>query len=99
LELVDLDGDSRMDIITGEMTAGGWDFPLNENPRIIAFLNRGEQPFERRVLAEGQGVHEMHLLPERPGRSLRLFAADEIQPQKFPQMKTRVGIWTISHSR
>jgi hypothetical protein len=99
LELADLDGDGRQDIITGEMTAGGWDFPLNAKPRIIAYLNRGEQPFERHLLAEGQGVHEMHLLPERAGGAWTLFAADEIQPQKFPQMKTHVGVWKIAPIR
>jgi len=99
LELADLDGDGRKDIITGEMTAGGWDFPLNANPRIIAYLNRDERPFERRVLAEGQGVHEMHLLPAGAAGAWTLFAADEIQPQKFPQMKTHLGVWKILPAR
>lgn len=99
LELADLDGDGRKDIIAGEMTAGGWSFPLNANPRIIAFLNRGELPYERRLIAQGQGVHEMHLLPQRAAGIFTLFAADEIQPQKFPQMKTRVGLWKIKLRR
>lgn len=99
LELADLDGDGRKDIITGEMTAGGWDFPLNDRPRIVAYLNRGQEPFERRELAAGQGVHEMHLMPGRTAGAWTLFAADEIQPQKFPQMKTHLGIWKIEAKR
>ena len=32
LVLIDANGDSRLDILVGEMTAGGWDFPLNPAP-------------------------------------------------------------------
>lgn len=95
LVLADLDGDRHTDIIVGEMTAGGWSFPLNDRPRIIAYLNRGKEPFERRVLIEGEGVHEMGLAPISRAGSATIFAADEIQPQKFPEMKTRVNLWTI----
>src|SRR5690349_5627551 len=42
LVLADVDGDGRTDVIVGEMTAGGWDFPLNSHPRILAYVQRGE---------------------------------------------------------
>jgi hypothetical protein len=94
LVLADLDGDARTDIVTGEMTAGGWSFPLNPRPRIMAFLNRGDQRFERHALAEGLGVHEMGSVPDKQKGVLTLFAADEIQ-QKFPEMRTHVSSWSI----
>src|SRR5205085_3605920 len=31
----DVDRDGRLDLIVGEMTAGGWDFPLNPVPKIF----------------------------------------------------------------
>ncbi|MBI4660365.1 MAG: VCBS repeat-containing protein [Verrucomicrobia bacterium] len=99
LVVADLNRDGSKDIITGEMTAGGWSFPLNPRPRIIAYLNRGEKPFERRVLAEGWGVHEMGLVPPRDDGRWILFAADETQTQKFPDMKTHVSTWTITWAR
>ncbi|MGH7135761.1 MAG: FG-GAP repeat domain-containing protein [Pirellulales bacterium] len=96
LVVVDLDGDHRTDLVVGEMTAGGWDFPLNPRPQIIAYYNRAQQPFKRQVLSEGWGVHEMGLAPGRNDGGHVLFAADEIQPQKFPMMKTHVSTWTIT---
>src|SRR5262249_43188821 len=96
LVLADLDGDRRTDIVIGEMTAGGWSFPLNSRPRIMAYLNRGDGPYAKEMLAEGLGVHEMGLVPKRAGSGIVLFAADEIQPQKFPEMKTHVSTWTIA---
>lgn len=96
LVLTDLDRDGRADVVVGEMTAGGWSFPLNPAPRIIAWLNRGDQPPERHVLAEGLGVHEMGLLPGAGDGRFALFAADEIQPQKFPEMRTHVSLWTVA---
>ncbi len=63
LVLTDLDRDGRPDVVVGEMTAGGWSFPLNPAPRIIAWLNRGDKAPDRHILAEGLGVHEMGLLP------------------------------------
>ncbi|HVW02123.1 MAG TPA: hypothetical protein VHB77_17360 [Planctomycetaceae bacterium] len=94
LVLTDLDGDGKTDMIIGEMKAGGWSFPLNPEPRILAFLNRGDRPFERHVLAEGVGVHEMGSIADQQKGTLVLFAADEIQ-QRFPEMKTHVTTWTI----
>jgi hypothetical protein len=95
LAVTDLDGDGAADIIVGEMTAGGWSFPLNDHPRILAYLNRRNQPFEKRVLVEGWGVHEMGLVPRQSGTELMIFAADETQTQKFPDMKTRVHVWRL----
>jgi hypothetical protein len=98
LLLADLDGDDRTDLVVGEMTAGGWDFPLNPRPRILAYLQQEKQLFERHVLSEGWGVHEMGLAPRINGE-WKLFAADEIQPQKFPQMKTHVSVWSIKPAK
>lgn len=99
LILTDLDGDGRTDIIVGEMTAGGWRFPLNPNPRIMAYLNRGKEPYERRLLVQGSGVHEMGILPRERGGPVVLYAADETQTHKFPDMKTHVNMWTIRWER
>ncbi|HOX03963.1 MAG: VCBS repeat-containing protein [Verrucomicrobia bacterium] len=96
LVVADLDGDGRPDIVAGEMSAGGWKFPLHDNPRIYAYFNRGGGRFEKRVLWEGEGVHEMGMLPRREGGPVVLFAADETQTWKIPDMKTHVNLWTIS---
>ena len=40
LVVADVDRDGRTDVIVGEMTAGGWDFPLNRSPKIFAYRNR-----------------------------------------------------------
>jgi len=34
-------------------------------------------------------------VPNLQNGALMLFGADEIQPQKFPEMKTHVSYWTI----
>jgi hypothetical protein len=96
LVVADFDGDRRTDVVVGEMTAGGWDFPLNARPRIVAYLDRPEKRFERCVLSEGSGVHEMGLGPALANGEHVLFAADEIQPQKFSSMKTHVSTWTVT---
>jgi hypothetical protein len=98
LVLADLDRDGRTDIIAGEMTAGGWDFPLHPNPHIYAYMNDGGLTFRRSTLVSGWGVHEMSLAPARADGRLLILAADEIQPQKFPEMKTHVSTWTIAPS-
>jgi hypothetical protein len=93
LQLADLNRDGRLDIIVGEMTAGGWDFPLQDNPKIYAYMNRGGLAFTKNVLIENAGVHEMGLL--RDGEAIVLYAADEIQLHKFPDMNTNVNLWRI----
>ena len=96
--IADLNADGQKDIIVGEMTLGGWDFPLNRNPEIRGYLNRGDLEFEKRVLEDGWGVHEMGVVPGWQGKTL-IYAADEIQPQKRPGMNTHVSRWTIEPIR
>jgi hypothetical protein len=98
LVLADLDANGRIDVLTGEMTAGGWSFPLNPRPRIIAYLQGDDGSFGRQVLSERWGVHEMGLVPKRAGESptsWTIFAADETQTQKFPDMQTYVNLWRL----
>jgi hypothetical protein len=95
LVLADVDNDGRLDIIVGEMTAGGWSFPLHENPRVMAYINHGDYRFERVTLVEGWGVHEMGVASGRRDGKVLIYAADEIQPQKFSGMNTHVSYWTI----
>lgn len=96
LVVADFDGDRRPDIVVGEMTAGGWDFPLNARPRLVAYLNQGKGAYVPQVISEGWGVHELGLAPRKGHDEQTLFAADEIQPQKFPSMKTHVSTWTVA---
>lgn len=90
----DLDVDGRQDFVVGEMTAAGWNYPLNPNPHIYGYVNSGGS-FERYVIDEGWGVHEMRVLPERRNGNLIIYAADEIQPQKFNAMNTHLSYWVI----
>lgn len=99
LVVTDLDGDRRPDLIAGEMSAGGWDFPLNPSPRILAYRNQGQLRFDSQTLVKGWGVHELGMIPPRDKQPLILYAADEIQPQKFANMKTHVSFWEISPKR
>jgi len=95
LVLADLNDDGKLDIIVGEMTAGGWDFPWYENPKIMAYINHGDYNFERVTLVEGWGVHEMGVAPGRRNGKVLIYAADEIQLHKFTGMNTHVSYWTI----
>ncbi len=45
--LADIDDDGRPDILVGEMTAGGWSFPLHEAPKILAYRNRVVRAVEK----------------------------------------------------
>ena len=91
----DLDADGNPDFVVGEMTAGGWSFTLNPNPKIYGYVNEGGQ-FARYTIAEGWGTHEMRVLPERRDGNLIFYAADEIQPQKFDGMRTSISYWVIA---
>jgi len=96
LVVADFNNDGKQDFIVGEMTAGGWDFPMNPNPKIYMFVNDGKQKFQQSVLYEGWGVHEMRLYPKRINGKIVVYASDEIQPQKFINMNTHVSYWLIS---
>lgn len=96
LVVVDLNDDKQLDFIVGEMTAGGWDFPYNSNPSLYAYINQGELNFKKKILYEGWGVHEMRLFPDLYEGKIMVYAADEIQPQKFKNMNTHVSYWLIS---
>lgn len=96
LVVLDLNEDGKPDFLVGEMTAGGWDFPYNPNPQIYAYINQGNMQFEKTVFSEGWGVHEMRLLPNKLEGKTVVYAADEIQPQKFDAMNTHVSYWKIA---
>lgn len=91
----DLNQDGQPDFVVGEMTAAGWSFPLNPNPKIWGYVNQGGR-FERHLISEGWGVHEMSVLPELRNGNVVLYGADEIQPQKFDGMRTPLNMWIIS---
>lgn len=95
LVLSDVNRDGQLDILVGEMTAGGWDFPLNPAPRVLLYLNQGHLKFQCFTLHTGWGVHEMRLAPPQPDGRIFVYAADEIQLFKFPNMKTHVVGWMI----
>jgi hypothetical protein len=95
LIVADLDADGRRDVIAGEMTAGGWSFPLHPRPRVLAYLAHSDGSYHRIQISAGRGVHEMSQAPPERKGELTIFAADEIQPQKFPDMQTHVNLWTI----
>ncbi|MHC1767715.1 MAG: hypothetical protein AB9869_26145 [Verrucomicrobiia bacterium] len=56
-------------------------------------MNRSGSGFTRQTFAQGFGVHEMGLV--RDGDAQVLYAADEIQLHKFPDMETHVVAWFI----
>jgi hypothetical protein len=95
LVLADINADGRLDVLVGEMTAGGWSFPLNPKPQLLLYLNEGHLRFTRHILDTGWGVHEMRLAPPRPDVKLMLYAADEIQLHKFKDMNTHLVSWVI----
>jgi hypothetical protein len=96
LVVVDANGDGKLDIIVGEMTAGGWEMQMGDKPKIYLYLNQGNLQFKRYVISEGIGVHEMRMAPQKPGdQNLFVFASDEIQPWHFGKMTTHVVGFTI----
>jgi hypothetical protein len=96
LVAADLDADGRADIVVGEMTCGGWSFPPNPRPRLLAYLNRGSYRFKVVTLSEGWGIHEMGWFAGGARKGLFLYGADEIQDQRFKDMKTRVNYWHVT---
>ena len=99
LIVADVNADGRPDVLVGEMTAGGWSFPLNPKPQLLLYLNNGHLRFTRVILDTGWGIHEMRLAPPRQDGKLQLCAADEIQLQKFKDMNTHVVLWTLGVQR
>jgi hypothetical protein len=95
LVAADVNSDGLADIIVGEMSAGGWMFPRNPNPRLYLFLNLGNLNFSRHVLHEGWGVHMMQKTRLEPGGRLFVFAADEIQSW-YEDMTTNLVGWFVS---
>ena len=79
LVVADVNNDKLPDIIAGEMTAGGWWFPRNPNPRIYLYLNEGQLKFKKFIISEGLGVHMMRMAPAQKQNKIFVFAADEIQ--------------------
>jgi hypothetical protein len=95
LVVVDVNKDNRSDIIVGEMTAGGWWFPQNENPKLYLYLNEGHLKFRKFVLHEGWGTHMIRLAKQQPDDKIFVFAADEIQSW-YEDMTTHIIGWVIS---
>jgi hypothetical protein len=94
--VVDANGDGKLDIIVGEMTAGGWEMQMGDKPKIYLYLNQGNLQFKRYLISEGIGVHEMRLAPQKPGiKDLFVFSSDEIQPWYFGKMTTHLVGFTI----
>lgn len=95
LVVTDVNKDSRPDIITGEMTAGGWWFPKTQTPRLYLYLNLGNMKFRKYILHEGRGIHMMVMAKGHHQDNVFVFASDEIQSW-YPEMTTHVVGWTIS---
>ncbi len=87
--IADLDGDGVQDIVVGEMECAGWDFPRIDNPRVMAWIERGDAGYQQVTLAEHAGIHEMSLAPGMMDETV-LFGCDETQPQKLEGMQTSV---------
>jgi hypothetical protein len=56
LQVGDLTGDGRPDVVVGEMA-----HRHNDDPTLYAFVNRGDGTFERHVVAENVATHEAKL--------------------------------------
>lgn len=93
MALADLDEDGRPDLIVGEMEAGGWSEPLNANPRIYGYLNRGGGRFERVTLAEGFGAHEGKIAPRKLfGKTV--FYTNSTSQEWHDGMISHLSLWT-----
>ena len=92
--VTDINKDNRPDIITGEMTAGGWWFPRTPSPKLYLYLNQGNMKFQKYILHEGWGIHMMRNAMLQTSDSIFVFAADEIQSW-YEDMTTHIVGWTI----
>jgi hypothetical protein len=95
LVVADVNADSRPDIIVCEMTAGGWWFPRNPDPKLYLYLNKGNLKFQKYILHSGWGTHMMRMIPQQQKKKVFVFAADEIQSW-YKDMTTNLVGWTIS---
>lgn len=95
LVVADLDADRRPDIVVGEMTCGGWSFPMNPRPRVLAYVNEGKGKFQVRTIAEKAGIHEMGFFRAQDKLGIVLYGADEIQDTRFKDMRTRINYWRV----
>jgi hypothetical protein len=94
LVVTDINADNRPDIIVGEMTAGGWWFPRNMNPRLYLYLNQGNLKFRKYVIHEGWGIHMMRMAHNQPDNQILLYGSDEIQSW-YKDMNTHIVGWII----
>lgn len=98
LVVTDINADNRPDIIVGEMTAGGWWFPRNMNPRLYLYLNQDSLKFRKYVIHEGWGIHMMRMAPDQPNTQIFLFGSDEIQSW-YKDMNTHIVGWIIHNKK
>jgi len=95
LAVTDVNADNLPDILVGEMTAGGWYFPRNSDPRLYLYLNQGNLKFQKYVLYTGLGTHMLRMASKQDHNKIFVFAADEIQSW-YKDMTTHVVGWIIS---
>ncbi|HRR25510.1 MAG TPA: FG-GAP-like repeat-containing protein, partial [Acidobacteriota bacterium] len=89
LQVVDADGDGRLDIFTAEMRLGG------ENPgaKVRLLFGDGRGRFREQVVAEGIGVHEARMADLDGDGDL------DILGKPYNWDTPRVDIWLNTTSR
>lgn len=95
LILTDINKNGLIDIVVGEMKAGGWEFEKNPEPKIMVYYNKGDLNFSREVLINDLAIHEMKLVKDKKESRLLFYGADEIQEHKFDGMNTDILYWTV----